>query len=342
MRGLSTAQPENTAPVQPVESPDGLDWLRNFPDEVASFWRCLPDGWFFAGLLVAWFLLFHFLGNSVLGYGSSPSLFSWMYLAYVGSESPDAHGLYMPMIVLGILFARRKELSTLRFASWWPGLLIFAFCLVLHIAGFLIQQTRVSILAFFGGIWGMMGVFWGWRWLKATFFPFFLFLFCVPLGTLSENVSFPLRMMVSDIVGTICHGIGIDVIQQGNVLKSPDGSYHYEVAAACSGLRSLVATVVIAIIYAFLAFKQWPKRLILLASAVPLAVLGNVVRLLTIVLAAEIFGQKGGSAVHDSSFFSLLPYIPAIGGLLWLGSKLEGRGKTPQPETTDAGKGGPS
>ena len=60
----------------------------------------------------------------------------------------------------------------------------------------------------------------------------------------------------------------------------------------------------------------------LIASAVPLAVLGNVVRMLTIMIAAEIWGQEGGSYVHEGGpmgIISLLPYVAAFAGLLLLG-----------------------
>jgi exosortase/archaeosortase family protein len=77
-----------------------------------------------------------------------------------------------------------------------------------------------------------------------------------------------------------------------------------------------------ATVYAFGAFSGFWKRLIILASAAPLAVLGNLVRMLSIVIAAEFGGQKLGNSIHDSSVFSMLPYIPAILGLIFLGRLL--------------------
>jgi exosortase/archaeosortase family protein len=58
--------------------------------------------------------------------------------------------------------------------------------------------------------------------------------------------------------------------------------------------------------------------MLLLALAVPLAILGNVARLLLIILAAETFGQSAGGFVHDNSFFSIMPYMPAFGGFWFL------------------------
>jgi exosortase/archaeosortase family protein len=87
-------------------------------------------------------------------------------------------------------------------------------------------------------------------------------------------------------------------------------------------MRSLTATVAIALIYAFVAFKSPWRRAIMIASAVPFAVAANVVRLTTIIIASETFGQEAGNYVHNSSWLSLLPYIPAIAGVLFLGHLL--------------------
>jgi exosortase/archaeosortase family protein len=56
---------------------------------------------------------------------------------------------------------------------------------------------------------------------------------------------------------------------------------------------------------------------------VPLAVIGNVLRLSMIVGAGEFFGQKAGNFVHEDSFFSLLPYVPVFVGLMYISRWLE-------------------
>jgi len=127
------------------------------------------------------------------------------------------------------------------------------------------------------------------------------------------------------------------------------------VAAACSGLRSLLATVGFSMGYAFLSFPKWWKRLAVIAAAFPLAVLGNLIRMLTIVIAAEIWGQKAGDKVHDGGplgIYSLIPYVLAFAGLLLLGHWLRERepekqpsmeppSPRPSPPGEGGGKGGP-
>ena len=319
---------------------------RNFGREFLFYWQQLPHKGFFFVLLAAWLMLFQFLGNSTFGYVDTPSLFHWMANAYsTGNlhwaprilQSPmtalsklmggdDAHGFFIPIIVLVLFWWKRKELFALRSQPWGPGLLVLALALVLHVVGYVVQQPRFSIVALFTGIYGMMGLAWGRSWLRASFFPFFLFVFAVPLGSIAEPITFPLRLLVTKIVAFICGDLlGMDVVSEGTRLLKMPGGYEYEVAAACSGIRSLVAITALAIVYAFAFFRGNGERALLIFSAIPLAIVGNTFRLLAIVIAAEIRGQQAGNKMHESDFGSLLPYVPVILGLILIGRWLENR-----------------
>jgi len=303
------------------------DLAADFASDLQSCWRQLPDKGFFFVLLAAWLALFQFLGNSTFGYIDTPSLFVWMWNAYNQNHpaADDGHGGLIPFVVLALFWWKRKELLSQPLRSWAPALLLVAGALALHVLGYLVQQPRLCIVGLFGGIYGVMGMAWGPRWLRASFFPFFLFAFMVPLGSLTEPVTFPLRLLVSKIVAFVCNVLGIHVMASGTQLFNGLGTYQYEVAAACSGIRSLVAIAVLAIIYAFVVFRNGWQRVLLIASAAPLALIGNTFRMLIIVLAAEFGGQEAGSAAHENWFWSLLPYVPALAGLLLIGRWLEQR-----------------
>jgi exosortase len=291
-------------------------------------WRQLEGRWLFLSLVGAWLAFFQLLGNSTFGYVDTPSLFHWMYNAYT-SESPtadDGHGLLIPFVVLGLFWWKRQELFAQAQSIWWPGILLLALAVVLHVVGYLVQQPRVCIVGLFTGIYGLLGMTWGTKWLRASFFPYCLLVFMVPLGSLTERVTFPLRLMVTKLVALICqYVLAIDVQSVGTSLIRLPNQYQYEVAAACSGMRSLMAISALAIIYAFMVFRSWRNRGLLIASALPLAVIGNTFRMLVIVLAAEFWGNDAGLKAHDSAFWSMLPYVPAFVGLLVLGRWLEKR-----------------
>ncbi|MCX8091171.1 MAG: exosortase/archaeosortase family protein [Verrucomicrobiae bacterium] len=297
-----------------------------FAVQLEAVWRQIPNKGLFFGLLAAWLALFHFWGNATLGYIRTPSLLEWMHTAYT-LKSPiadDAHGMLIPFVILALLWWKREELLKLEVRPWWPGLVLVAAALGLHVLGFAVQQPRVSIVAMLGGIYALTGVVWGPAFLRATFFPFFLFAFMVPLGSLTEGITFPLRLAVTRTVSEICqHVLAINVVCNGTQLFNSIGTYQYDVAPACSGIRSLIAITALSIIFAFTQYRDWPSRLVIMASAVPLAFLGNVFRMMVIVLAAEFGGQSAGNRAHESTFWSMLPYVPAILGLILLGRWLD-------------------
>ena len=323
----------------------------NFWQDSMDCWRRLPNKFFFFLLLAAWLGLFQFLGNSILGYIHTPSLFSWMQEAYrTHGDVPnnDAHGNFVPFLVVGLFWWKRKELLASSFNIWWPGLLIFVAGMVLHISGYVLQQPRISIVALFTGIYGLMGLAWGREWLRKSFFPFFLFVFSIPLGDQAKFITVPLQLLVSWLTAVAAHVVGIGVMRDGVQLIDPSGTYQYEVAAACSGIRSLIAIFLLATIYGFMTFHSTWKRLFLMALAFPLAVLGN--------LASDAIHHRcsgtGWTVVgqlrprrlpnppsfhlpligNEIAIVNLLPYVPAIIGLLWVGRWMEKRWRPDEKE----------
>ena len=249
-----------------------------------------------------------------------------MFNAYNSGDvsSDDALGNLIPFLVIGLFWWKRKDLLQLPLKIWPPALMLVALGLGLHNLGYMIQEPRLSILALFIGIYGLMGLTWGPAWLRNSLFPFFLFIFSVPVSTVVEPITFPLRILVSELVEWVAHGIlGIGVLRMGTQLFDPLGTYQYDVAAACSGIRSLVAIFLLATVCGFVMFRSLWKRLFMIALAFPFAILGNLLRMLLIIIAAEIGGQRWGNYVHENTVISLLPYIPVFLGLLFVGWWLE-------------------
>lgn len=285
-----------------------LDELRT---EFPRVWREIPDKWLFLVLLAAWLSVFHVVGNPTFGYHNTPSLLGWMYGTYVVPNSDDGHGLLIPFVVLGLLWWKREELSSVPKGVWLFGLVLLTGCVALHLTGYLIQQPRVSIVAMLTGIWVLAAIVWGWPLGRAMLFPMVLLVFCVPIGTLADPLTVPLRQLSTDIAVGISRGVlGIPVLQKGVLITDPQGRYHYEVAAACSGIRSLITLFAVNTIYAFLTFKAPWKRLVVIAFALPLALLGNVIRLVGIIVAAEAFGQTAGQVAHD--WFGFVTFALAL------------------------------
>ncbi|NJM55689.1 MAG: exosortase/archaeosortase family protein [Verrucomicrobiae bacterium] len=246
-----------------------------FTTELREFWDALPDKGLFFALLAAWLALFHLAGNSTFGYWNTPSLLKWLVSAYdfPGFASDDSHGFFMPFVVLALLWWKREELIALPKRTWWPGLLLLAGALLLHLLGYLVQQPRLSIVSLFAGVYCLTGLVWGPRWMAATFFPMVLLSFCLPIASISEPVTFPLRMIVTKLSVGIGHNVlGIDVVRDGSRIFDSARTFQYDVAPACSGIRSLTSLLALTTIYGFVTFRTWWKQLTMVLLAVPLAV----------------------------------------------------------------------
>jgi exosortase len=297
--------------------------ISRFRVELLSCWQQLPDKFFFFALLAAWLGLFQFLGNSTFGYIDTPSLLRWMYTAYNKSStaSDDGHGNLIPFVVLALFWWKRKELLAVQIQAWWPGLALVCLALALHVLGYAVQQPRISIVGLFGGIYGLMGLAWGPQWLRKSFFPYFLLVFCVPFGSLGESVTFPLRLLVTKISVGVGQIFGIEVIREGSMILDSQRTFCYDVAPACSGIRSLVSLLALTTIYGFVSFQTPWKRLVMAASAVPVAGLGNVVRISVVIVTAEALGQDAGAWVEQK--FGFVTFAVAIGFVILLGRWLQ-------------------
>ena len=284
-------------------------------------WVKLPNKTFFFTLAALWTALFACLGNSTFGYMDSPSLFAWVFDTYTSPESDSSHGLFIPFAVLGLLWWKRGELGAQPLGLWWPGILFVAAGLFFHLLGYVVQQPRLSFGGFLIGLFGLLGLAWGRAWLRASLFPIFLLAFCMPTPGL-DGITFKMRLLVSWIVEHIAHlGLAPELIRDGTQLFDAQRTFAYEVAAACSGMRSLTALLALTTIYAFLAFKKPVLRAALIASAFPLAILGNVIRLCFTIMVAELGGQAAGKSVETNAGF--VTFAVAIGCVYLLARWLE-------------------
>ena len=295
-------------------------------------WRQLPNRGFFLALAAVWVGFFCVLGSNTVNY-PDPSLPGWLFNIYTSPLVDEGHGLLIPFVVLALFWWKRKELLAQPPRLWWPAIGWIALALFLHFAGFIAQQQRLSVIGFLLGLYALTGLAWGKYWMKASGFPIFLLAFCIPVAEYADQLTMPLRLVVSRIVEIIAHaGLAPDLVREGTQLY--DGGTHryaYEVAAACSGIHSLVALIALATIYGFIIFKAPWKRAVMMAVALPLSVLGNVVRLCFTVGVAETFGQAAGKAVETKAGY--LTFIVAIGCAYFIACQLE---KTGAKKSTDA------
>jgi exosortase/archaeosortase family protein len=127
-------------------------------------------------------------------------------------------------------------------------------------------------------------------------------------------------LAVSAAHGVLC-GIGVDVVRSGTMLASASGSFSMDVADPCSGLRSLFAMMTLSAGYGYFTQPTWGRRVALFALSVPIAVVGNVVRIVTIAVVGTTCSAEFASGFyHDYSgyvvFLVAVSLMVATGGLI--------------------------
>ena len=260
--------------------------------------------------------MFQFFGNATRGYIDTASLFYWWSFQWVNPGSETEHGPIILVISVWLLVRNLRasgEGREARGETSWPALAAMAMGLALHAVGFAGQQGRISIVALLVFAWGVLRLGGGRRWGAAAVFPLGFLVFAIPLNVL-DSVGFWLRLGVIKASAGIAHAAGIGVLQSGTQLLAPDGRYNYDVAAACSGVRSLMALAALSLLVGYLNFRAWWRRGALLLLCFPLVYLGNVARVAAIVFAAQWAGPAWGERVHE--WFGFVVFLIVLGGVL--------------------------
>jgi exosortase len=243
------------------------------------------------------FLMFHLLGNTVENV-SSRSAFTWMIARWgdkVSFGADYSHGYLIPFVSLGVIWYRRDAFFKATKNVCVVGLYVIIAALVMHWIGAKMQQTRISLMSLILLIWGIPFYFFGWQIAKLLIFPCGYLIFCVPLNFL-DALSFPLQRIAVYMGYSNIQALGIECERVGTMLRSP--YFDLNVEAACSGLRSLLAMTALTAVYAYFTQTTLLKKWLLFLSSIPIAVVGNIGRIVSIALVSVTTGQRYATGLH--------------------------------------------
>lgn len=235
----------------------------------------------------------------------------WGFHALIFHHAPDvfrnpqedmSYAWYVPLFSLYVLWSeRRKIIESIASPSIWGAVATLPF-LALGFLGVRGIQIRIEIVAFAGLLPTLAWAFFGRKTAKLVFFPAAFLLFCLPLATFLDIITVHLRLFASSTAYVTLKGFGADILRRGTMLAAADGSYSIDIAEPCSGLRSIFALMALTAAYAYFNQSSWLRRVILFSLSVPLAVVGNVMRILSIVLVAQFAsGEFATGFYHDYS-----------------------------------------
>ena len=193
------------------------------------------------------------------------------------TDSDQAHGLLLVAVAGYLVFHRRKRISQIKPETWLPGLFIMVGAMALLLMGQVVVEyfvTRASLIILLAGI---IGFLLGKNVLKVCLFPLFLFLLAIPLPAIVVNsLTLPLKALFSSLAAEMLRAMGVSILQEGNILKTPQ--IMLEVVNACSGIRSVFSLFVLALLFSS-DMDGYIQKALLLIITIPLAIFTNALRI---------------------------------------------------------------
>lgn len=252
-----------------------------------------------------------------------------------------SHGYLVPLVSLwaaaGIAGSRRR----LRFAPDIRGLGALGLAAVLYGVGLGTGWASVLgvsfVLAVASLVWARCGI----RWLRVFSFPIGFLLFMVPLPEAWVSpVIVALQLGVSHVAVALVRFAGMSVHRDGNVIELA-GDEALFVAEACSGITSVITLIPIAVVIAYFTERSLLRRAVLLLAVVPLALLGNLVRVVGTIIAAQEYGSEAATKGSLHELAGVATYVLGCMALLGVGALLrrwwpESSGDVPAPERESA------
>ncbi|MFQ5416483.1 MAG: exosortase/archaeosortase family protein [Myxococcota bacterium] len=212
-----------------------------------------------------------------------------------------SHGFLVPVVACWAASRLRHKLARAAPSRDARGLLVIFASLALYAWGTLSGIVFASGVATVAAVAGALLYLRGPAWLTILGFPVGFLLFMVPLpDAWVTPVIVQLQLLVSSVaVGALRYG-GMAILREGNVIHLP-GDETLFVAEACSGITSVITLLPLGVFLAYFTEKTTARRAVLVAAVFPLAMLGNLLRVVGTLIASRYVGAEAASSgpVHD-------------------------------------------
>ena len=235
------------------------------------------------------------------------------------SDSSHRHGVVVFPIAAFLLWRLRAVLARIDLKPWPPGIaLLLALVAVWRVgkgAGVELVEHLAAVLLLPATIATCLG----WRVVRQALFPLLFLVMAVP----ASDVLIPYLMrLTADIAAVLLRGVGVPVYREGQLLSLPGGDF--EVADVCSGLNYLIASTLIALLFAYLTYTSNLKRVALVAAMAASLAVVNGVRAFVVMLIASATDMRVFTGA-DHVYFGWILFAVVVGGVLLLGARYADR-----------------
>lgn len=285
------------------------------------------SAWWMLGLLVAALLLLVAVQSYAAGYGNfRMTLAEELFMRW--KDPTWQHGCLAPVIAGWLVWRRRAELGKAEVKNRWLGWLVTVLSLFLYFAGYKANNFYMGAAAVQGFLAGWVLACMGVQDARRLVFPWLVLMFMWPMVFLEESVSFHLRVFMVKSVAWVLNAVHVETLRDGTALVSAPGGgralgqlFSLKVDGPCSGMRSLFALLMVAALFGYFTQRAPWRRWFIFACGIPLAVVGNMARILLLLIASALFGQKfavGDQEQEVSTFHfasGIAIYLVALLGL---------------------------
>lgn len=220
-------------------------------------------------------------------------------------SSTYSYGFVIVPICAVLVWRRKGELKNLCPTTSVLGLALFFLSALLWVAGNVGDVQLIQHIALVAMLDSLVWACLGNATVKTLRFPLFFLFLAVPVG---DSLVPILQQWTAAFTVTALRLSGIPAFQDGLVLSTPSGNW--QVAEACSGIRYLIASVVMGVLLAGVAYRSWKRRVLFLLLSVFLPIAANAIRAYGIVVLAYLSGNLIATGVdhvlYGFVFFSLL------------------------------------
>ena len=239
------------------------------------------------------------------------------------SDDNYSHGFFVAPLAAYFAWERRHLLAGASSRPSIVGLFLVAASLVVLLAGLLGAELFLTRVSLVGVLAGTILFVWGRDHLRILALPVAFLLLMIPLPAIIFNqIAFPLQLLASR-AGELALGVaGIPVLREGNVLQLP--SRTLEVAEACSGIRSLVSLLTLAIVLGYFTERRVGARVLIALAAIPIAIFANAARVAGTGFASEFVSPAAAEGFFHT-FSGWLVFVVAFVGLLGVQRAIAGR-----------------
>ncbi len=251
------------------------------------------------------------------------TLSRWIWDAW-NPETHYQHGTLVPFIILFLIWNALPKLRGVRPKPSLAGLVPFVLGVGLYLLSARALQRRLGWAGLPFMLWGGVLYAAGWRWARVLLFPILCVFFLIPVPGI-DQATVQLQYMSTKAASVVCNAIGLKMVAVGTTLRAVDDSFQFQVIGDCSGINSLMAITLMTAVFAHLTQDHLWQKLLLFASSVPVALVGNVMRLTGIMLVAKCFGQAAGGWFDNIAAYVIS--FPFAFGTLCLVNKLLNWGK---------------